>query len=184
MEEFTYIRNPSATQCVTRCSENQQLWRYWLNSYSQLNLPVHEGIHAGEKPKCNKTFRKSELLKREGRVPTGDKLLSCSQCATEFAGVYVVKTHKQIPADEKPFSCKRCDYKCKQSTALMTHERIHTNKKPFSCSQCDYKCSTSGSLQRMWEPTPLVISHSAANSVITNANNQLHWHMKESTNEK
>ena len=80
----------------------------------------------GEKPfsssKCNKTFRKSELLKREERVLTGDKPLNCSQCATECTRVYILKTHKQIRTDEKPFSCKRCDYKCKQSTALMTRE--------------------------------------------------------------
>ena len=78
------------------------------------------------------------------RVLTGDKPLSCSQCAAEFAWFWRL-LNKSALMKNPLCSYKRCDYKSKQSTALMTHERIphvrtNTGYKPLSCKQCYYEC--------------------------------------------
>ena len=170
MTESILLRNLSAVQSVTRHSENQGYWRDMKESTLVINrLAAHSVTRSSLKHIFWRLIKESIFWRRLLGRNTSVKWLSYFQ----------IHLDKRIHTDEKPFSCKRCDYKCKQSIALKTHERIHTDEKPFSCSQCGYKCSTSGSLRRMYEPT-LVISHSAAKSVITNANNQVHWmHTKE-----
>ena len=85
-------------------------------------------------------------------------------CGKAFTTQSKLDCQKRIPTANKLFSCSQCDYKCTQSSTLKTHEKIHTGEKPFSCSKCDKKFRESGKLKLHKEST-WVKNHSAAQSV-------------------
>ena len=165
-KEFTLVINHSAAHSVTRSSLKQIFWRLLKESMLMKNPLAAKGVITNV----------NNQLHSDLSFP----LVCCWHrvvcCVSEKNGSRKVKTNTQdLPATfQKNLAKHSSDFI--EDTRKNPHH-WETNQLLTIRLQMLYIRQSKTHVR-----TTLVISHSATKSVITNANNQLHWrHTKEST---
>ena len=76
---------------------------------------------------------------------TGEKPFRCTKCDKSFTRSDDLKKHERTHTGEKPFSCTKCDKSFSQSDNLKRHERIHKDGKPFRKMNTEVEGNSPGS---------------------------------------
>ena len=132
----------------------------------------------------NPSAARNQVWKRMNEFTgyTGDKPFSCLQCdywcstsghlkthrITQHRTSSGLKKHEITHTGDKPFSCSICDYKCRYSSQLKTHERTSTAQGATAKSLNQF-------IWRSMKEFTLVMNHSVARIVTTNAQLQAIW---------
>ncbi|KAM6946702.1 uncharacterized protein PEZ65_000459 [Lycodopsis pacificus] len=75
-----------------------------------------------------------EVRVSDSRCSAGEKHFRCSECEKTFGKSQNLKRHMITHTGEKPFSCSVCKKSFNHRSHLQDHTRTHTGEKPFSCS--------------------------------------------------
>ena len=77
---------------------------------------------------CSSKLTTARSLKRNSRIPSGDKPYKCEVCSSTFTEMEVKKTHSRIHSGEEPYKCELCSATFSHFVHLKTHSRIYSGR--------------------------------------------------------
>ena len=97
---------------------------------------------------CNKSYSRSNSLRRHLLVHTGEKAYACDLCDKKFSIKSYLTAHRKIHSGETPFGCTLCFKQFNRVSNLRAHMLVHTGLKPHSCEVCGKLFNLSSNLKR------------------------------------
>ncbi|KAM7145731.1 zinc finger protein 2-like isoform 3-T3 [Macrochelys suwanniensis] len=118
--------------------------------HGQCRPERHQGNQPGQRQgKSTQKSRGVEQIKEtvQQRIPTGERLNTCSNCGKSFLCRSALITHQRIHTGEKPFKCPECGKSFCKRSALTDHQRTHTGQRPYKCNECEKSFSCNSHLR-------------------------------------
>ena len=97
---------------------------------------------------CQKSYSRSNSLRRHLLVHTGEKAYACDLCDKKFSIKSYLTAHRKIHSGETPFGCTLCFKQFNRVSNLRAHMLVHTGLKPHSCEVCGKLFNLSSNLKR------------------------------------
>ncbi|XP_052132060.1 gastrula zinc finger protein XlCGF49.1-like [Frankliniella occidentalis] len=110
-------------------------------------------------PYCDKSFRKSRVLKKHVTLHTHKRRHPCDLCEKSFGQKYHLDRHRLLHTGERPYQCAECSKPFTTKYNLDAHfSRAHLSEKPHQCQMCHRRFAVKSDLaMHLKRLTPCVL---------------------------